>query len=333
MSGLIALAGGWGYGNIGDDLLLKSYIEVLGSDITILSVNVASTKRAIAEFGIPVADLTVLSETARLKGGTLLVCGGGYLNGDWKRCCTAKLLRILRLSRAVERVVVHATETRNLHPHQAALLGRIVREDAVSVRDMRSHAELRRAGIHATVVPDALALSSSFRFRPERVTGESPVFVNVLDVPSRVDRHEAMFPWVNWEVSIKALIGDLEGEVQFLANDPREAQYVARTFPGYPIRTVGSTKSLEDSLRGSRGIISTRMHYGLLASKMGKPARIIPYNGKVVPTLDELNLAQLVLDPTDYLVPVLDDASLIGDDAWQAARHKSLQWLQNSLKP
>lgn len=328
---MTVLVGGWGYGNIGDDLLLRNYVKLLGeSNLTVLSVNPDSTASAIAAFDLPTPNLVIRKELSSPRSDIVLVCGGGYINGDWRGHCTAKLIRLLKIARSAEHLIVHAIEARNLHLQQIHLLRIILRNASVSVRDRVSQLELRKAGIEATLVPDALALSSPDA-PPSKSSPEAPVFINILDIPSRPDRHEACFPWEQWEQLIQRVIRNTMPPIEFLANDPAEAQYAENLFPGYRVRLAESSTNLRRLLETSRGIISTRMHYGLLASQMGKAARIIPYNGKVIPTLDALGMGYLVLDPSCPQGTSPGEVHVKSAEQWHYAKELTGGWLNQAL--
>jgi polysaccharide pyruvyl transferase WcaK-like protein len=321
----VLLAGGWGYGNLGDELILRRYVDFFQS--TRRTVVVASRSPILTTSQHPDLPYPIVSQFGRLpRCEYLVIGGGGYLNGAWRRQCTEKLVWLAHASRRVGQVVAHAIEARNFKRHQVPMLRRALAGAHVSVRDTRSMTTLAAVGIVADLVPDAIFLGADVPPAPR-----SHSVLNVMDVPGRADAKEAEFGMQGWRASLAAIAGSLGSDTLIAANDRSEAKYAAGLNLGLPIEVPQSPAELERLIGGARACVATRMHYGLFPLKLGVPSIVLPYNGKVRGALETVGLPERVASPYDLVGIEALVAQRPEQSALEDASERCTSWLRSAV--
>ena len=293
------LYGGWGHDNIGDDLILDSYLRTLQTsnaiqDVCIISANPSETQNRLSQELLTTP--TVLSVAQAIKSirsdDLLIVCGGGYLNGSWRFHCTRKIIEIGVLARKAGKAVVHSVEISNLRSWQRWLITRVLKSaDEIRVRDSESRNLLISRGLHSTVSSDAITLATPVE-RTRSVDNQNDyVLINLTDIEGRGDKNEAEFTledWALFEETIKELA--TRKNIKIVCAADYENKYVREKFNKSDVVYAGSVDELERLVANARAVIATRMHIALAGIRASKPTAAIAYNSKVRRTLHQLNL-------------------------------------------
>ncbi len=326
------LVGGWGYNNLGDEVILAGYARYLagqGGRFVIRSVDPSRTARAQG------GDVRVISENyIPTREVTTLMCGGGYLNGNWKREAVPKLSRLVAM-RGSSSLVVHGVEVRNLDGFPARPLARrLFQRSDVAVRDSASAQHLGNLGVRsAAVLPDGVALLQphvdSYRRSIPSLRGK--VLINLLDVDSRSDRHEAEFPTEHWRKFCLDLVASLGDKAVGLVIGGGDLRFL-KGLGSLPLVVPTSVEDFVSAIGSAAGLFSVRMHPALVGSMLGTPTVSVPYCGKVRPTLSRIGIERMCLERLS--VPAVRDAlEKFHDDseAWASAVRISQSWLDNRL--
>ncbi len=329
----IALHGGWGHDNLGDEAILAGYLSHFDQDeLVVSSPDPAMTARAQN------SGVAIVREGNRGRTGFVnLMAGGGYLNGAWSNEIPAKVRRMAR-SMGDARTVIHAVEVRNWSPlggrstrHVRDFLG----HSAVSVRDAESAAEVQRLGAPApAIVPDSIALlfpkvDTYVRRVPEL---QGRVVLNLLDIASRGDRDESSFTIAEYDRLAAELVERLGQRAVGLVVGAGDREYMER-FRSLELVTPSSVEHLVSILGAASSVVSVRMHPALIGSMLGKPTLAIPYCGKVAPTLKNIGISEQLLtnsDP-DFVMDHLDVQRTGIASAWGGASHATSRWLDGQL--
>lgn len=330
----IALHGGWGHDNLGDEAILAAYLSHLDQgELVVNSPDTAMTQRAQK------SGVAVVREGDRGRTGFVnLVAGGGYLNGAWANEIPAKLRRMSR-SLGDAGSVIHAVEVRNwatLGDRSTRHIRDLLGQSAVSVRDMESALEVERLGAPApAIVPDSIALlypkvDSYVRKVPEL---QGRVVLNLLDIAARGDRDESTFTIAEYDRLADGLVERLGRRAVGLVVGAGDREYMQR-FRSLELVTPSSVEHLVSVLGGASSIVSVRMHPALIGSMLGKPTFAIPYCGKVAPTLDNIGISEQLLknsDP-DFVMDHLKDESSATASAWARSSRVTSSWLDGELR-
>ncbi len=295
------LIGGWGYGNLGDEVILASYLldsSAKGISMSVASINPKLTRRAL--FGHQylqshkILDESVISLRASLGGkrsSSIVLAGGGYLNGTWTTEIGGKLRRIEALS-VTQSVAMHASEVHRIEKSSSAeVLRSILDPDRVFVRDDASRRALMDLGLRSEILPDAISLLVPHL---HSLTVDLPslrdiTVVNLLDITERNDRDEASFHTSDWVRDCRELIARLGNTVIGLAIDDADALFMTKSL-GLTVLQPTTVVGLTSILASAKGVVSTRMHPALIALIAGTPTIALPYCAKVDTTLANLGL-------------------------------------------
>lgn len=316
----ILLAGGWGYPNLGDEAILAGYLEWARSERIEAQVascdphRSASAQRLSPKFG---------SESKHFDFDTMLLGGGGYLNGAWLPEVTRKIRRLIEL-RDGRHLIAHAVEARDFSARDGIALRSLLAGGRLSVRDASSISELDGLGIYSsTVLPDAISLLyphlSSYGGKAAEFG--TMVAVNMLDVGRRPDRAQSEIDPDAYDRFTSELLIHLGDRALGLVIGEGDYKYMKR-FSDLRIVEPKTVSSLITILRSVSGVVSVRMHPALIASQLGTPTVSIPYCGKVRGTLNRIGIQRLILD-----VPDLDRAL----ELLQGSPNAHSEWLKANL--
>jgi polysaccharide pyruvyl transferase WcaK-like protein len=330
---VIEVFGGWGYYNLGDEAILAGYLETLrGRDlIRVRSVDPTQTAAAQRWRG-HVASEYLPNRVAR--SSTMLLAGGGYLNGTWVPEIHAKLAR-LNLHRRSRRLVAHGLELRALDSLPLRLMTRqLLQGSAVALRDDASLDHSRAIGLGpAARLPDGISLLSPHveRYIEPVDIARGKVLLNLLDIGRRVDSHESQVALAGWRRFVVELVDRLGGRALGLVVGGGDRHFQS-TLPS--LRTVEPTtvRGLVSLIAESDGIVSVRMHPALIGTMLNRPTVSIPYTGKVRPTLSQLELERFILEKLD-VDRAMDLLAMQVDTTaqWKQAYQRNSEWLTQQL--
>lgn len=332
----ITLLGGWGYDNLGDEAILAGYISWLRerASTRVISVDPKRTDHAQGSRG---AHVDFRSEFLPIgRSDVSMICGGGYWNGNWRTELVPKLIRFGVSTRNASRLI-HGVELRALSGMAASTLSRrLLGSGPVAVRDQESWKVANELGCHADVLGDSISLLYPYR---ESYVEECPlprgkILVNFQDLGRRPDRHDATgLDLSQWRSECARLVAELGDQAVGLVLGDEDRIFMSR-FPGLDLIQPKTVTSLLSILASAAGLISVRMHPALIASMFGVRTAVIPYNGKIVPTLRRLGLDGLILtefklratmSAIDHDLPVDAHAS------WSRAFAENDVWLREAL--
>lgn len=330
----IALAGGWGYDNLGDEAILAGYIEFLRgiADVEVLSVDAKRTAAAQRDGGVIVSEY---SRPSSLAIERLLVCGGGYLNGHWRTELPLKLLRLARISGRAERVAVHGVELRKLgsrfvRPNARRVLG----AGPLAVRDVESQAVAAELGLSTpAVLPDAISLLAPHIQKYVHPVGVSAgkVLINVLDIGARPDASESEVDTTQWRQFCSDIVERLGDRALGLVAGEGDTKIPNEL--GLPTVTVSTVSALVSTIAEADAMLSVRMHPTLLGTILGIPTVGVPYTGKVRPTLRRVGVDDVLMDDlsVDAVMSRFESSSQGWASAWAGAYERNAAWLHASL--
>lgn len=340
----VFLIGGWGYDNLGDEMILEGYLryfEEQSVDVEILS---ASPSRTAAfrdsTQGLIRSERSLCSYSRKAANDcTVLVCGGGYLNGTWVPEGYLKLA-LIRLATLRYRCVIHGVEVRGLADGPAKKMLRAIAGIAsgISVRDSESKQEIGKVHTGAAevkIVPDAISLLYGRSLLDSSGPGFADMsgytLVNLMNVANRPDSKEAEFCPSEWRQYVDNLLSELRGEVVGLVIGDQDYSFL-RSYRDIPLFRPSSATQFLSAIASAKGIVSTRMHPALIASQLGTPCVSIPYCGKVRPTHRKLGIDEQVIGDLD-LKSTMDGLSKIRDHhrQWRVNRRESEAWLSAML--
>ena len=332
----LRLAGGWGYNNLGDEAILAGYLgcfEGFG-EVEVLSVDPART--AFAQLSdVPVRRELFRNSKARSSEGIFILGGGGYLNGSWRREIFLKLKR-LNASRGSFPSVYHALEVRGLNIPIARRMSRNLFDGAtVSVRDTASADAASLLGSGAPeIVPDAISLLRPHihRYIGGDLGTDGKILLNLLDIGSRADRHEAEVDTSSWLQFCQSLIHALQDQAVGLIVGGGDYRFM-QMFPELQLFQPRSVKELVTAIARSSGMFSVRMHPALLGTMLNVPTMAVPYCGKVRPTLRKIGLEDVIASELVHseISDRLFKSNVDFDSAWEAASRASAAWLHNNI--
>jgi polysaccharide pyruvyl transferase WcaK-like protein len=326
------VSGGWGYNNLGDEAILAGYLEYLRPRAEVVVASVNPTRTAAAQR--LETRVVVEGSPAHEAGKTMLLAGGGYLNGTWRPEIYLKLTRLVRMRRS-RSLVVHGVEVRRLDSAVVALLGRRFFRDAyIGVRDAKSRAEVAQLTTsEVSIVPDGISLLSAGidSYRHHLADFEGKYLLNLLDIEGRGDSDEAEVDLANWRGTCRAVIDSLGRRAVGLIIGDGDYGF-QREFPDLPLFMPRTVSDLVSAIDSSAGVFSTRMHPALLASMVGTPVVSIPYCGKVRPTLDHIGIGDIIAESlaVDEIIDRLA-SDVDHSEIWSQACTANVDWLDQAF--
>lgn len=297
------LVGGWGYGNLGDEAILKGYIETiaaLGMSCGIGSVDRRQTElsqgfslpKNMAYFPEWSARWSARKDSRRIP---VIAGGGGYLNGSWRTEVASKIQRIRILS-GPGNLRLHGVEARALvNDKVGKLFSGAIAPGMAAVRDDDSVRVMESLGVQASVVPDSISLLAPIVHKIARPLPmlQGCTLLNLLDINKRYDSKESEVIHDNWVKSCRTLASRLGKKCVGLAIDSTDAEFLSDTV-GVSVIRATTVSGLVSILASCDALVSVRMHPALISSMLGTPTVAIPYCGKVRPTLAALDLGWLI---------------------------------------
>ena len=276
----VALAGYYGFGNLGDELLLRACLEILElcgvgrESVVVLSNAPEETGR---NYHVVSVSRWSFSEVrgALSQSGTLLLGGGGlFQDSSSVRSCLWYwgLVRLARLCGARPWAL-----GQSIGPLNSSLARRLTKNAlgscaALQLRDAPSLEWSKRLGLKATLGED-LALTLT----PPRIEGDGGkrLLLNLRPAPEARRFAALVAPRVN----------AFEGEVVGTALSP-EDRTLLETFRDdgtLRLSRVVLAKDLEDAGRlwsGASEAVGMRLHFAVLSALYGTPLSVLPYDPK-----------------------------------------------------
>lgn len=333
------LVSGWsGSSNLGDELVLGGLLRLLeGHEVAVVSVDPAATRR---RFEVPALAPRQGGRLARaVREADLLVLGGGGLLQDE----TSPFNLPYHLARPALALVA-GTPVVGLglgagpltRPGSRALVGRLRRAVAVSVRDEASRRLLASCGVSGARTGADLALA----LPPVETPAEDVITVCLrpwgggggwLPVGAR-RRHEldrglldalsagldALSERTGWPVRFVALQADRDDDVH--------AAVAARMRAPTRRHTPGVHEVVGEVAAG-RLVVAMRYHAGIAAVLGGRPAVLLGYSPKVDALADELGAGAALLPLDSRALGGLRPAGerVAGNAEWAVAARERLR--------
>jgi polysaccharide pyruvyl transferase CsaB len=289
----VALAGYYGFGNLGDELLAEAAIASLlrcgvpRERLILLSADPADTRR---RFGTDAVDRWKLAQVREALGQseTLLFGGGGlFQDATSLRSCFYYwgLARLARLRGAVPWALGQSVGPLSAHA------GRFLTRDAlrlcsvVQVRDKASLDVCGALGLDAEIGRDP-ALSMGDAFGPAGKAGDC-FLVNVRpcgdrerDLPERFAR--AVLGSAQTRQGSRTPAPRYVGVALAEEDERLMAKLAARG--SLPLMTVKRVRNMEDAVRvwsGAAGAAGMRLHFAEISVMARVPLIAVPYDPKV----------------------------------------------------
>ncbi|TKV61663.1 hypothetical protein FDO65_08950 [Nakamurella flava] len=322
----IVFLGTHGQYNIGDELLLETFLTELGPQhrYVVNSYDPAFTRAQLAErFAVTVIDTA--TERGRLlralRSGDVLCFGGGSIvkelyasTGRHRWSTLLMILAIVTYTRLVARKPIAMLNV-GVGPVRSAGGRRLARMilsqvDELTVRDERSLRLCQELGVPARAVTDAV-----FSVDPGSLVGGAPPPARPVDGPVRVALNlniDVENP-ANWESFLAGLaqaltvlharqpieIHTLPMQTGFKEHDDADvlAGFAVR-LPGIPVvrhdpRSPGDVAAI---IGDCDVVVSERLHAIVLASILGVPAFALVYDQKVAELAAMLRMEQWSVD-------------------------------------
>lgn len=278
----VLLAGYYGFGNLGDELLAQSVIQLLLSfgvkkeKIAILSNNPEESEE---KFGVSAVDrwkISVIRKTLLISRTLLLGGGGLFQDATSARSCAYYwgLVRMARMARC--RVWAVGQSVGPLVSPAAKWLARTAFAacEYTGVRDEESRALLSGFGLAGELTPD---LVFALDFPPLRDKGRA-VLINARPLKD-----------ARWGERVALVFRELQDRgfplrgVAFSAEDARELETLAAS-NGLTLENIAAPASAEDFLKISEdafAAVGMRLHFGILSLRRGLSVLLAPYDPKV----------------------------------------------------
>ncbi|MFV0373685.1 polysaccharide pyruvyl transferase family protein [Microbacterium sp.] len=332
----VLFLGTHGQHNIGDELLLETFLHQLGTDIayTVNSYDPAFTERQLAgRFDVTVIDTARdrLSLWRRLATTDAVVFGGGsivkelYATIGRNRYATLLMLLAVVVAARVRRVPI-AMLNIGVGPIASTagrfLAARILRRvQLLTVRDAESGALCARLGVAARVTADAVFGADPALLRGDRL----PPRVHGPRVPVALNLNYDIANPDNWEhfqsalavaldrvnsrqpIEIHALPMQSEGKAH---DDAAALAAFAARVPGVPFVMHRPVDHREVAAIVARCdlVIAERFHAIVLAAMLGVPVFALAYDVKVTSLVTALQLGRSAVDINGPL-----DAGTLGE--------------------
>lgn len=278
----VLLAGYYGFGNLGDELLAQSLVGLLLSfglereRIAILSNDPAASER---KFGVRAVDRWKLSEIreALLVSRSLLLGGGGLFQDVTSVRSCAYYWGLVRLARMVRcRVWAAGQSVGPLLSASAKWLARTAFSacEYIGVRDEASRALLSGFGLGCELSPD---LAFALALPPPRERGGG-VLVNMRPAQGGL--------WGGRVAQAARAAMDAGFPLRGVAFAPEDADEMGKLAVAHGlaldgIETPGSAEEFMKISEDAFAAIGMRLHFGVLSFMRGLSVLMAPYDPKV----------------------------------------------------
>lgn len=302
-----ALAGYYGFGNLGDELLAQASLEALervGVDrerVVVLSNDPEGTARALGVHAVSRWRLREVASALR-SSETLLLGGGGLFQDNTSlRSCLWYwgVVRLARLCGAVPWAL-----GQSIGPLRSAAARWMTRDALGScrilhLRDTFSEEWAGRLGLSAVRGTD-LVLTLNFSSSAAR-PGEAGrrLLLNLRPVPD-LDR---------WVRLVAPCAGGFSGEVvgTALSGEDETLLHSLRESGALRLDRVERVTELDGAARlwtGAAAAIGMRLHFAVLAALQGTPLAVLPYDPKVAGFAESAEVPCALEDLPEPRVPV-----------------------------
>ena len=291
------ISGYYGYGNLGDDAILKAIAGQLGalSQPVRLTVLSRQPEKTMAEYGLPaVGRFSPLGVLRALRKSDLLISGGGSLLQD--KTSNRSLwyyLSVIRLAQHLKKpVFLYANGIGPIlrQKNRRAVQKCIQRCDGVTLRDADSLAELTALGVtrtdvHVTADP-AFTLDPADNGREILTKLGIPPEKKVLGVSVRRVRDMEGAP-EQFALLCDRLSREKDLAVLFLAMQDQRDEEISReimdrmTEPAWLLQTPADPGAMLGAIGCMEVLISMRLHTIIFAARQRIPAVGCVYDPKV----------------------------------------------------
>jgi polysaccharide pyruvyl transferase WcaK-like protein len=298
----IVIAGNYGAGNLGDELILEGLLETLNdivpkAKITVLTARPQFTKKRFSKYDIktrykvPAGIRSLLKnllngqlkKTLRAikKSDYFILGGGGLFDETTKKAIWIWGTQARAAYHYKKPVIMYGQSISNLKSNWAKkrIKKYFRKAELIAVRDLESKQDLKRLirGKKIISMPDLI-----FKIRK-------------LQVASQSQGQKTL-------IALRALTNQkAEEEIQkFIKNNEQNLTHIQfqKTKENVSVYTSNLDKIL-NKYHNSKAIIATRLHAILMAVCTGTPFIAINYNPKVQNILDALNLAEYMINPEE----------------------------------
>ena len=344
----ILFLGTHGQANVGDELLLETFLDQLGSEhrYDVNSYDPADTARKLA----PTHDVDVFDTAGspvgvlrRIVRADVVVFGGGSIvkelygsTGRWRYSTLCMVLAIVATARLTRTPVLLSNVgvgpiTRRTGRLLAGLVVRLA--SAVSVRDVGSLETCERLGCRpgsVRLVPDAVWANDAGRLAPSAPLaldprpGAAPLRI-ALNVNRDIEDASAWEPFTRSLVEALRLAGaERPIEVHGL---PMQCAFKQRTdldeldrlfeqLDGAPgVRTVrhapADHREVAAIIEACDVVVTERLHAIVMASVLGRAVVGLPYDVKVRELVDQLGLVERSFDVNRHVDPAALAAAVL----------------------
>jgi len=341
----ILLLGTHGQENIGDDLLLETFLDQLGGHhhYTVNSYAPDQTRRSLDDrYDVAVIDTaaTRLGLLGHIRNADAVVFGGGSIVkelyasvGRWRYATLVMVLAVVLAARLMRRPVllcgvgVGPVPTRFGRLLAAAILRSA---NLVSVRDDRSLTTCRELGLHdgrVRRIPDVVFVNERERFVEAgngfpRSEGPLRIALNLNRDIANGDRWDAVLAELAEALDLVA--AHMPVEVHAL---PMQSAFkndddlsVLRSFltdrPTWNpvVHTPRDHRHIGQIISSCDVVVSERLHAIVISAVLGRPAVGLLYDVKVAELAEQLGIAERSVDINEPF----DPASLADSIVWTA---------------
>ncbi|MDR1514668.1 MAG: polysaccharide pyruvyl transferase family protein [Synergistaceae bacterium] len=280
----VLLAGYYGFGNLGDELLASGTIDFLTragikrERIAILSKRPRESSRVL---GIEAFDRGLVTRSlnkALSASISLLIAGGGIFQDSTSvRSCFYYWALVRKARRASCRVAAISQSVGPL----SSFLGKMMTHDALlkcaylSVRDITSLELTRTLGLEADLCPDIVMALDIPRLLPAE---DGDILVNVRPIKdARAARNllKAASACAESGMRLKGIALSEEDKSEF------ERYFASGVLPPCEVCLVKSSKDFIEASEGAFAAIGMRLHFGVLSLLRGLKLAMAPYDPKV----------------------------------------------------
>lgn len=350
----VLLLGTHGQSNVGDELLLQTFLQELGADhdYQINSYDPEETAASIDEaFCVDVFN-TALGQwrlPLRILRSDVVIFAGGSIVKEltpatqrWRYSTLLMVLAIVTFARWMCRtpVLLSNVGVGPLGSRRGRFLAKLILAQAslVATRDRASTTMCHRLGLSSDRVrhvPDAVFVNSPCSFAPPRrhaQTGDGPLRI-ALNLNHDVE-DEAL--WEAFLEKVRQALGHLQAgrEVEIIAlpmqstfKDDNDLTVLRDFLATTPLQTrISEVKDHHDAARviaEADVVLAERLHAIVLATILGTPVVALPYSTKVTELAAELRLVDRAFSVHDSFSPVALSRAIVAaaaDAEFEGAR-------------